>query len=333
MKSATIVPIAMALLRPQLVASDGVKVGLKTRGSNKPQQKQAVAPQPQNEAERDLYSSETIAMDQVAEPCSTVPAIVETEYTEFIGDDEFAGTNKTLSPTIANPRPTPLPTLEPTEVTTPSITFSTPYPTEPIGVTTPNPTESAVTSPEPTPNPTPYPEDDGGLTDDYYIATQRPTKRPTPHPTGKPSRYGFLPTSSYYPTNTDDIDDWASGWMPTNPSMDDDKPNPAMDDDDTDDWQGGYPIVTDDDNKYIHGKAGKSMGKSYKSGKSGKGSKSGSRTTDDEFNGYGNGLSKVSSLVSSEAVSSARSVGTDSSWTGVIAVAGALSGIFVFLNV
>ncbi|KAL7476834.1 hypothetical protein ACHAW6_002670 [Cyclotella cf. meneghiniana] len=323
MKSATILPIALTLLQPHLIASEpSMKVVLKSRDSETLQQ-QEHAHQSEH-SERDLFTSETIAMDQVADPCMTVPPIVENEYN--VGDDEFAGTNKTLTPTANDrPRPTPLPTMEPTEAV-----ISTLHPTEALvntqspteAVATPEPTVEAIVTSEPTPSPTPYPEDDGGLTDDNYITTPKPTntptRRPSPHPTGKPSRgHGYLPTSTYHPT--DNVDDWASGWMPTNPSVDDDG-KPVQEDDDLDDWTGGYPIVTADDDDHTHDtKAGKSAGKSYKSGKSGKGSKSGSPAAEDS-QGWGGGLTKVTSLVSAEAVNSAPVVGGRKvgDWTSVL---------------
>ncbi|KAL3803182.1 hypothetical protein HJC23_003457 [Cyclotella cryptica] len=326
MKSATILPFALTMLQPHLIASEpSIKVVLKSRGSDTLQQPDQE--QQDQHSERDLYSSETIAMDQVSDPCMTVPPIVETEYSA--GDDDYAGTNKTLAPTAnVRPRPTLMPTMEPTEVVISTLLptealVSTQNPTEAVvtpeptvaTVATPEPTLAAIVTSEPTPNPTPYPEDDGGLSDDAYITTKKPTKRPTrrpsPHPTGKPG-YGYLPTSTYHPTY-DNGDDWASGWMPTNPSVDDDA-KPVQEDDDVDDWTGGFPIVTDDDNGHhnVESKAGKSSGKSHKSGKSGKGSKSGSSATDDSqgWGGSGvNGLSKVVSYASAEAVSSAQTIG------------------------
>jgi hypothetical protein len=358
MKSSTIVPISIALLQPNLIASKGIKVG--ARKSQRLSQKQTdqTSTAIEQQEERDLYTSETINIEQ-AECCTaTVPAVVEIEYT----DDGFIatnGTNSTVSPTEdLAPRPTPLPTEE---IVTPVPTFTdgsdTPAPTpcdaqsfffdgstcsnefyiadatayttlvaccdfhfgigslndaccnyvdvcntEPIS--TPSPTFQ-----EDTPSPTPNPDDDGGLTDDYYIATPKPSRRPTQKPSGKPSRgVGYIPTSSNFPTY-DEIDDWASGWMPTNPSKDDDdhKIN-----DDVDDWHGGYPVHPTVDSK---------AGKSHKGGKSGKGSKS-VAVTDDAYRGYG--LSKVSSLVSSE-VSSAPS---DFS---AVSVMSAVSALIVYL--
>jgi hypothetical protein len=338
MKSTTIVPIAIALLQPQIAVSDNV-------------QQHPQIEQQQNESERDLYSTETISME-VADPCATVPAIVEAIYT---GDDEFAGTNKTLAPTASDRRPTPLPTLDPT---VPNDTLS---PTESlfVGTPTPPPIVDITIELDPTAHPTPYPNDDGGLTDDTYITyktptrhptgkpssgigyaddiddwtggypivvdddgkyitSEKPTKKPTRHPTGKPSSgIGYLPTRTNHPTT----DDWISGWMPTNPAVDD-----------TDDWEGGFPIVVDDDDKYnynaganLETKAGKSSGKS---GKGSKSSKSGSSATD---NGWGGGYSKVSSLVSSQMVSGAESVG--GRWNGAFTVAAVALGMLVYLHV
>jgi hypothetical protein len=318
MKSTTIVPITIALLQPHLIVSKGIKVGgRKTRVKRISQQ--AISQQQQEE--RDLYTTETININQPGCCTANVPAVVEIDYT--YSDDEYAGTNKTVSPMVA-PRPTPFPTEQYTEhptlhpvdiatlaptsigITTPSPTpdLVTPAPTS-IEIITPTPTSIGIVTPSPTPNPSPY-TDDGGLSDDIYIATPNPTLMPS----GKPSKsHGYLPTS-YHPT--DAVDDWASGWMPSAPSQDDDGPLLA-DDDDTDDWKGGYPV-----DHPVESKAGKS----HKSGKSGKSSKSGgSGVTDDDYRGYG--LSKVSSLLSSE-VSSASFAGN----VGAVAV---VSGLIISL--
>ena len=125
---------------------------------------------------------------------------------------------------------------------------------------------------------------------------------------------GYLPTSSNFPTY-DEIDDWASGWMPTHPSKDDDDDDYTIKED-VDDWHGGYPV-----HPTVDSKAGKSH-KGGKSGKGGKGSKSGA-VTDDAYRGYG--LSKVSSLVSSE-VSSAPSSGFSA-----VTIMSAVSVLIVYL--
>ena len=328
MKS-TIVPITVALLQSSLAASKGIKVGARKARQIHAQQQREL----EQQEERDLYTSETINLEE-AECCTaTVPAVVEIEYT--YGDDEFAGTNKTLSPTEAAPRPTNFPT----EVMTPSPTpcgervfffneysecsnelfiegvesyatvvaccdfnfgigsytdgncdnidvcdTSTPPPSPQPSVShTPEPTPIDHSTPEPTPF-----DDDGGLTDDYYISTPDPTKRPTRKPSGKPTPgSGYLPTATTYsPTNYDDVDDWASGWMPTNPSKDDDYTV------DVDDWHGGYPV-----RPTVDSKAGKGSKSGSKSGKSSK-----SYVTDDAYRGYG--ISKVSSLLNYESNSS-----------------------------
>lgn len=369
MKSSSIVPISIALLQPSLIASKGIKVG--ARKSQRLASQQLDQKAVEQQEERDLYTSETINIEQ-AECCTaTVPAVVEIEYT----DDGFIdtnGTSSTLAPTEdLSPRPTPSPTEE---IVTPEPTIAvTPVPTFTDGTPAPTPCDAQVfffdgstcsneffiadatayttlvaccnfhfglgsfddasceyvdvcnTEPlspsptfqqdtlEPTLSPTPYPDDDGGLTDDYYIATPKPSTRPTPKPSGKPSHgVGYLPTSSNWPTY-DEVDDWASGWMPTHPSKDDDDDHKINDD--VDDWHGGYPV-----NPTVDSKAGKSH-KGGKSGKGGKGSKSGA-LTDDAYRGYG--LSKVSSLVSSE-VSSAPS---DFSAVGLMSV---VSAFLVYL--
>lgn len=268
MKS-TIVPITIALFQPTL-ATKGIKVG-----SRNPQNVQ-----PANQEERDLYTSETIDLEEAQCCTGTSPTELEVVY----GDDEYLGTNRTVSPT-EDSRSTPIPTEQPTDATVttpaPTLTSYTPAPST-TAVTTPEPTVSNIVTPEPTPFPSPY-NDDGGLTDDAFIST--------PVPSGKPTKsHGYLPTSSYQPT--DAIDDWASGWMPTSPSSDDD--TPLVNNDDTDDWHGGYPVGPSVESK---------AGKGSKSGsKSGKGSKGSASVTDDAYRGYG--LSKVSSLLNSE-VSSA----------------------------
>lgn len=339
MKS-SIVTITVALLQSNFAASKGIKVGAPTAREIEVQRQR----EPEQQQERDLYTSETLDLEE-AECCTaTVPAVVEIEYT--YGDDEFAGTNKTLSPTEAAPRPTNFPTEGLTPAPTPCgdqvfffneysecsneifiegiesyatvvaccdfnfgigsytdrscdyidvcDTSTQPPSPQPSFSHTQVPTVNDDT-PEPTPfddltpEPTPF-DDDGGLTDDYYISTPDPTKRPTRKPSGKPTPgSGYLPTSTYFPTHYDDIDDWSSGWMPTNPSKDDDHTG------DVDDWHGGYPVRPTVDSK---------SGKGSKSGsKSGKGSKP--YVTDDAYRGYG--VSKVSSLLNYESNSATSS--------------------------
>lgn len=281
MKS-SILPI-IALLHPTLARQ---RIAVASRTATQTDEEQ--------QGQRELYTTETIDLEEAQCCTGTSPTELEVEY--IYGDDYTNGTNATVSPTeVLVPRPTPLPT----EIETPAPTdIETPAPSQHT-VTTPSPTD--IETPAPTPFPSPN-EDDGGLTDDQYISTPAPTKRPTNKPSGKPMGYGYLPTTSYHPT--DDTDDWASGWMPTAPSSDD-KPL-INNDDDTDDWHGGYPVYPTVDSKA--GKGSKSSGS-----KAGKGSRS--YVTDDAYRGYG--LSKVSSLVNSEVSSAYKGVDVGMGLVGV----------------